>query len=155
MRTVSGSDVVYSTDDSVAGAGQRTDYLQSSSMTVLLARFQALTAELDAQPGTDWTLIFANLAGGGNGAEFVLELRWADELADGVTAEGIDTVVLQSFGAMAAQSAANKANFDAALAAYQVQSEAAGSEEVEMNQTLLAGASQGARVADLMITASD
>jgi len=147
MRAVSQGQLVFSTGAAVTGAGQRTDFVQSSAVSDLLARLVEIVALLQAEQGSDWDLVFVNLAGGGNGAEFVLELRWANNGSAGVDGSGIDGGQVLAFGALASQSAANQLAFIAALAAFEAPLAA---NNVVLQQTLLAGASQGTRVGDLV-----
>ena len=151
MRTISGANVTYNTAAAATGAGQRTDFLQSSSMADILVQFAAIATLLATQQGQDWELAFINLAGGGSGAEFVLELRWANNAAAGLVCVGVADSRVQGTASLASQAEANRLSFDAALAAYQTLNAANG---IEFNQTLLAGASQGTRVGDLLLVAN-
>ena len=150
MRVVRSSTMVFATAAAATGAGQRTDFIQSSSMAVLLGRLVEISAELAAAVGAAWGLVFANLAGGGSGTEFVLELRWGDANAAGVgPGQAVPAGAVRAFGAAGAQAAASQSNFDASLTAFQAAE--AGALGVIVSQSLLAGASQGARVSDLVL----
>jgi len=144
MRTTPSSTITFATADQATGPGQRTDFIQSSSVLDLLERLAAIATEL----GAPWFLAFVNLGGGGSGAEYVLELRWGstDVLQN---ANGLNAAIILALGAQGAQSAANLANLTAALAAFQGLHAA---QVVVFVQSLLTGASQGARITDMLLS---
>jgi hypothetical protein len=144
MRSISTSDIVYTTAGEVTGAGSQTREVQAADPVIMQAGVAAVLAELS---GANWVLTHIDLAGGGDGHTFVCTMEFADTVAvAGSTGLVVDPLTLGIFFYMAAQSEALVAARNAvrpAIAA--LFSPPISATQVDIVQTLVAGASKGTR----------
>lgn len=147
MRTLSTSNVEFSSQAAAQGAAFRYDAYKAERPDVLWDLQQALFAELT---GTTFQLVFMDLAGAGDGHEFLAVFESYDDGVANVDATGFldfnEATNLFSLAAPAACQAVSQAN----IAAQTIDND-----EQIIGQTFAAGAPGGQRVCTMTLGETD
>lgn len=128
-------------------AAHFTRFFQGDNPDELRQQAQAVIAVLAADQGAEWSVSFADLAGGGEGHVFVLMVEFANNADAGVSAGSLLAPDARATGLLASQTTALQNAARGNLQA-EIDSFGAGDQE-EVAQTMLAGCSSGHRVGNV------